>query len=634
MHDLAKFSDSGTEAGAGGSTTSAANSVNGVQRDRSILARVGSLRRNAGLALALVLVVSMLVGPAMGPVAYSLSREQTGRALLASVQIIVPDDTLDVISFGSGTVMNESGLILTNHHVVAGDAPNGLMNDVGLALIAVAPEDLRGESIIKFVGTIVKIDPVLDLALIQIDGLFDDLDVPLPADLGLTSIELGDSDELMISDSINVFGYPGIGGNTPTLTRGTVSGFLDDDRDGIYEWIKTDAVLSNGNSGGLATDELGRFVGVPTAGRLLDASQIGLVRSGNLALEFVNSYFPQADANQPSITGMQFASGVNRRNEPVNPAVRFAGGTTDLYAVFAHRNFQNGRSLTAIWRMEGMAETRETFVWDGGQNGSNWVSLYVEGGLPEGFLQLELLFDGTTVYRGGVPVGDSPAPALETTAARFGPITFAEGAAGSRPINPGTAFSNLDMVYALFDFADMARGLPWNTRWYLNGSQVLESFEIWNDEQAGTYFVTLSHPDGLPQGLFRLELYIDGILAQSGEFQMSAAEQPAAREVGVTGTLLDRDNQRRPVNGASIVVLAPTVSASDWMAEGMPASGVIARGTSNRQGLFRLDSRLVAGERYSIVVTHNHYRMIAVDGHLIPQDAPDPYRLDLNLQRN
>ncbi len=113
---------------------------------------------------------------------------------------------------------------------------------------------------------------------------------PSFSNLGLTPITLGNSDDLIISDEINMFGYPDIGSNTPTYTKGIVASFLDEDRNGIYEWIKTDASLAHGNSGGLATDANGHFVGVPTLVAGDDAS-LGLVRSGNIALDFVRSYF-------------------------------------------------------------------------------------------------------------------------------------------------------------------------------------------------------------------------------------------------------------------------------------------------------------------------------------------------------
>ncbi len=60
-------------------------------------------------------------------------------------------------------------------------------------------------------------------------------------------------------------GNPGLGGDTPTLTRGTVSGFLLDDENNLPQgWIKTDAEINPGNSGGMAINANGELIGVPT----------------------------------------------------------------------------------------------------------------------------------------------------------------------------------------------------------------------------------------------------------------------------------------------------------------------------------------------------------------------------------
>jgi putative serine protease PepD len=70
---------------------------------------------------------------------------------------------------------------------------------------------------------------------------------------------------MRIGDPIAILGFPGLGGDTPTFTRGTVSGFLPDNS--IHQdfgWIKTDAEVNRGNSGGMAINANGELIGVPT----------------------------------------------------------------------------------------------------------------------------------------------------------------------------------------------------------------------------------------------------------------------------------------------------------------------------------------------------------------------------------
>jgi serine protease Do len=573
--------------------------------------------------------------------AAALDRDNTAKAIRATVQVIVPDNSFDQASLGSGTIMNEGGLILTNHHVVDGDRPNGFMNDDGMALIAVTPTDLRGAAVIKYFGEIVKVNPELDLALIQITALVDDPRAPLPENLGLTPIRFGDADALLPGDEINIFGFPGIGGNSVTYTRGTVSGFEDADRDGIFEWIKTDATVSHGNSGGLATDELGLFVGVPTRGRVDEGGSINLVRNGNLALRFFNSYFPQPVSDGPQITRVQFAEAVNRRNQPINPGVRFASGITDLYAVFDYTGFTDGQNVTTIWYVDGFEVFRDAFPWDGGASGTSWTSIYNDDGLEDGFIELEIQYASQRLYRGGVIVGEGngpgpdpgPGPTPDPAGASFGPIVFAADMSNDQPVNVGTSFSGIQRIYAFFDFRGMRNGMEWGSNWYLDGEQVLSDTYIWEGGQSGSTWVTLSHPQGLPPGEFRLELLIEGQVSQTNSFIVTRSQQPVVNQINVIGTVRDLDNRRQRISGALVIFLKPGVTIDQWVAGDFQDSEVHGTGTSNARGDFQLSAKVTPGEAYSIVVLHDEYKPVAGDAFRIPADAVDPYELDIEMEK-
>jgi hypothetical protein len=64
-----------------------------------------------------------------------------------------------------------------------------------------------------------------------------------------------------VGEEIFVIGFPNIGGSSITISKGIVSGFTK--ASGV-SWIKTDASISGGNSGGAAVNEKGELVGVPT----------------------------------------------------------------------------------------------------------------------------------------------------------------------------------------------------------------------------------------------------------------------------------------------------------------------------------------------------------------------------------
>lgn len=141
-------------------------------------------------------------------------------------------------SLGSGVIVDASGLVITNHHVIEG------MTNVKVALA-----DRR-----EFDADIVLRDPRTDLAVLRIrnGGNF-------PA------MELGDSDALEVGDIVLALGNPfGVG---QTVTQGIVSA-LARTQVGITDYgffIQTDAAINPGNSGGALVDMQGRLVGVNSA---------------------------------------------------------------------------------------------------------------------------------------------------------------------------------------------------------------------------------------------------------------------------------------------------------------------------------------------------------------------------------
>jgi S1-C subfamily serine protease len=73
------------------------------------------------------------------------------------------------------------------------------------------------------------------------------------------AIEIGDSNNIRLLDDIVIIGYPEKGGSDVTVNRGTVEG-----KDALGKWIKTDARLIHGNSGGAAVSLDGKLIGIPT----------------------------------------------------------------------------------------------------------------------------------------------------------------------------------------------------------------------------------------------------------------------------------------------------------------------------------------------------------------------------------
>jgi S1-C subfamily serine protease len=156
---------------------------------------------------------------------------------------IGPNRQRRTAGWGSGVVVREDGIVLTNHHVVR-EADQ----------IKVTLPDGR-----DFTAELVGSDPVADIAVLRIPG--DDLPVA----------PVGSSDGLLIGEWAVAIGNPFanyFSDAEPTVTAGVISALnrnimSSSEEDGFYlGMIQTDASINPGNSGGPLVDALGRVIGI------------------------------------------------------------------------------------------------------------------------------------------------------------------------------------------------------------------------------------------------------------------------------------------------------------------------------------------------------------------------------------
>jgi S1-C subfamily serine protease len=172
---------------------------------------------------------------------------------------------------GSGVIVSPEGLILTNAHLVT--PGQGFRPDV---LVISLTEDPVIPPTDMYLAEPVVVDEDLDLAVLHIISDLKRKPVDL-ATLNLPAIPLGDSNQLQLGDTLTILGYPGIGGDTITLTRGDVGGFTAAEEYGERAFIKSTAAISGGTSGGLALNQRGEFIAVPTQLGYGDNNQAELV---------------------------------------------------------------------------------------------------------------------------------------------------------------------------------------------------------------------------------------------------------------------------------------------------------------------------------------------------------------------
>ena len=168
---------------------------------------------------------------------------------------------------GSGVVITDEGLIITNHHVIDNSTE-----------VRVIFEDGR-----LYEATIIGSDKLTDIGLIKINAS------------NLIPIAIGNSDNMLVGDLAVAIGHPLTLGAAPTVTTGVVSALerrLDvggdtmDSAVTLFGLIQTDAPITRGSSGGALINKNGELIGITTAIATADvgAEGLGFAVPVNLAL--------------------------------------------------------------------------------------------------------------------------------------------------------------------------------------------------------------------------------------------------------------------------------------------------------------------------------------------------------------
>lgn len=199
-------------------------------------------------------VVSIVVAQALEEVEKEIPPEVLPFLPFEHSKLKIPDEYLDAhgmvkIGGGSGFLVESSGVVLTNKHVVTGSH----------VAYTVLTDDNK-----RFPARVLALDPMDDIAILKIDP---------PAGKSFPVLPLGDSSKLALGDEVLAFGNP-LGMFKNTVSKGIISGLArsiiaaPDPKKPKQEMrglIQTDAAINPGNSGGPLVDMKGRVIGVNAA---------------------------------------------------------------------------------------------------------------------------------------------------------------------------------------------------------------------------------------------------------------------------------------------------------------------------------------------------------------------------------
>ncbi|MGH3765973.1 MAG: S1C family serine protease [Pseudonocardiaceae bacterium] len=150
---------------------------------------------------------------------------------------------------GTGIVLDSSGVVLTNNHVISGAT-------------SISATDIGNHQ--TYPATVIGYDRTHDIAVLQLQGA-----------AVLPTAQIGDSSAIAVGDAIAAIGNAGGRGGTPDIVAGTISALnqtvtVSDDSTGSTEQlaglIQVAANVQPGDSGGPLVDATGHVIGVDTAG--------------------------------------------------------------------------------------------------------------------------------------------------------------------------------------------------------------------------------------------------------------------------------------------------------------------------------------------------------------------------------
>lgn len=199
----------------------------------------------------------------------------TDDQIKSTVQIQCPVGS-GYVSSGSGTLIRGDGIILTNKHVVD-DA-------TGVCEIGVTSSASQAPSFI-YTADLISVAAGYDLALLSINEIKNGFQYT-----NFYNYYNSNNKIPKLGDSLEILGYPAIGGSTITFTKGYVVGQENIQSEYIsssYFYTKTDALMAPGSSGGGAYYDDGIFAGIPTAVLKDEIATIGYILPANLAKDFI-----------------------------------------------------------------------------------------------------------------------------------------------------------------------------------------------------------------------------------------------------------------------------------------------------------------------------------------------------------
>jgi len=492
--------------------------------------------------------------------------ERIQRATVYIMQAQNVGNDLFITCVSSGTIVSRDGLILTNAHSTV----SSKMCPGETLLISLSVR-LDEAPIAQYRADIAQADEGLDLALLRITRELDGRLIDRSS-LSLPFVELADSSQVRLDETITIVGYPGVGNDAITAVRGTVTGFVFEPRSIGFgaAWIKSSAEIPGTMSGGGVYNQSSQLIGIPTtapvAGQqgvsancipLQDTNRDGLVNNADNCIAistFINALRPSNFAQPllraaslsltiststiqspllgtigtPSFKRLFFSSAVNEAGMPSAVINRLPSGSTSLYLFFDYENMTPQTVYELRVTTNGLPNATFSLApvrWSGGSTGMWYIGSSGQP-WPNGVYEFTLFANGVAAPSARLIVGEAPG-----TDPIFSDIVFGLLNERGQPLGNGFVLPSGNVASAVFIYRNMVNGTNWTAIWYLNGVEFQRVSDIWNAGSSGSQTTSIRQSEGLPPGSYRLELYIEELLSATSDFIIAGAQQGALPQI-------------------------------------------------------------------------------------------------------
>jgi hypothetical protein len=504
-------------------------------------------------------------------VAQDFDLERSKRAAVYIAQVENRGTTQITHCVGSGTIVSENGLILTNaHHTVQSATCPG---DLIIISMGVTPDETP---IARFRAVVAQANPGIDLAVLRITSYIDGRLVD-PDTLSLPFVAPGDSSTLELDDTMTFVGYPTLIDDAVATVRGTASSFLNEPIPGIRSWIKFSAEIPGVGTGGAVYNSGGSLVGIATSAfrvfpdandeendecvRFQDSTgdgfvtaddvcivtgrPFGTIRPVNLARPLIQAALLgleivrldsanvniAADTAPPRISRIFFASSLNDAGMPSTVISSLPAGSQSLYLFFDYTNM----SADTIYEIQVTTDGRpnrafglEPVRWSGGQSGL-WYIGSANQVWPNGVTEFTVLINGELAASQRILIGSQGENTPQFSDLAFGLTDNQGNLLGNGFVLPTGGI----IASARFIHRNLAPGTEWTAIWYVNGTEIPGSRQslLWQADPDGAATTSVESADTLPAGSYRLELYIQGRLTATSDFIIAGVPRGAFADV-------------------------------------------------------------------------------------------------------